>query len=372
MKMRKIGFLLLAVAALWSCQNRNFTIVGTVVDAAFEGTSVYLQETTDDGLHTVATTSVQDGAFRFEGVADANALRIISLGEMPIPGMQVRVPVLLEAGTIEVVFDDVVTTVKGTRLNDALTIYSLQILDLQQRMEVIVRRYSEMSTAGTLTEELGAEMIAEHGQISAEIPLLTFAFIRNNIDNAVGKHVLRASISSLDFEQQEELLALTDDNFRAEPGIARVIVRLENAKRVAIGQRFVDFTMNDPEGNEVSLSDFAGHGDLVLVNFWATWCGPCIRRVPYLVELYSRYGGRGFEIVGVSLDGDHSAWVTGLERHNITWPQMSELKVWNTSVVDLYAFRGIPHTVLLDGEGTIIAKNPSDEELSNKLAELIR
>ena len=359
--MRKLFFLLLTATVLWSCQNATFTIKGTVIDPAFEGANVYLQERTDDGLQTLETAVVQNGTFTFMGMADENALRYVLLDE------QNSVPVLLERGTINVMFGDVVT-VSGTRVNTEFHRFQLRRNELEQKEMASVRKLIEMRTAGTITDE----MVAEHRKIGEEMQNLTIQFIRNNIENEAGKYILRIAIHRFELELQEELLALTDDNFRAEPSIARIITRLENYRNIAVGNRFVDFTLQDPEGNEVSLSDFAGQGNYVLVSFWATWCGPCVWQVPHLVELYAKYKSRGFEIVGVSFDADHNAWVTGIERLNITWIQMSDLRGGLQSPVwDLYAIRGIPHSVLLDREGIIIANDLRGEELGRKLAKLM-
>ena len=353
--MRKIIFLLLTATVLWSCQNATFTIQGTVIDPAFEGTNVYLQERTDDGLQIMETATIQNGAFTFTGMADENALRYVSLDE------QNRVPILLERGIINVTFGDVVT-VSGTRVNTEFHRFQLRRNELEQKEMASVRKLIEMRTAGTITDE----MVAEHRKIGEEMQNLTIQFIRNNIENEAGKYILRTAIHRFELELQEELLALTDDNFRAEPSIARIITRLENYRNIAVGNRFVDFTLQDPEGNEVSLSDFAGQGNYVLVVFWATWCAPCIQIVPHHRELYAKYRSRGFEIVGVSLDSDHDAWVSAIRDLNMIWTQMR-----GGQVFDLYALTGIPASVLLDREGIIIARNLRGEALDNKLAELM-
>jgi thiol-disulfide isomerase/thioredoxin len=359
--MKKILFLLLAATVLWSCQNNNYTIKGTVADSALEGANVYLQKSTDDGLVTVETTTIENGAFTFTGEADADVLRFVSLSETPQPGVQDRVPVLLERGTTTIVFGENIS-VKGTRLNTLFNDFRIQQSELIQK-----------------ARELDAEMREERAKISAELQNLAYTFVKNNIGNELGKFVLRSSINSFDEEKQVELLALTDESFKAEPRIARLINRIENSKNVAVGKKFIDFTMQDPAGNEVSLSDFVGKGNYVLVDFWAAWCPPCRAKMPHMVELYARYKGKGFEIVGVSLDGqfgderDHAAWVAGIKEMNMTWPQMSDLKFWHSPVVELYAFNGIPHLILLDKDGTIIARNENlhGEALDKKLAELM-
>ena len=364
--MRKGLFLLLTATILWSCQNQNFTIQGTV-DNAFDGTYAYLQEITETGAQTTLQTAlIQNGRFTFTGVAD-NRVVFVSLGEMPDP--QNFVPVLLEPGTIRVTFG-AETSVTGTRINTLLNEFRTEQLKISERLVSIVQRFNEKHIAGTLTDELADELRAEHAKVSEELQELSVQFIRNNIENEAGKWLLRGTVSSFSLDIQEELLALTDDNFRAEPDIANVIARLEVAQRVDVGQRFTDFTLPNPEGNEVSLSDFAGQGNYTLIVFWATWCGPCIQSVPQLREIYARYQNRNFQMVGVSFDRSHDALVNGIRDLNITWPQMVDLNREN-STWDLYAIRGIPHTVLLDGEGTIIANSLRGEALSNKLAELM-
>lgn len=110
----------------------------------------------------------------------------------------------------------------------------------------------------------------------------------------------------------------------------------------------------------------------VLLDFWASWCGPCRREMPNLVEAYKKYRNKGFEIVGVSLDRDAEAWKNGIEKLDITWPQMSDLKYWDCEGAKLYAVSSIPHTVLIDGEGIILARSLHGEELQEQIAEALK
>ena len=361
--MKKI-FFLLAVATM-SYQNQNFTIQGTIDSPfCFEGRSVYLETRVGDSFLISRIAIVRNGAFTFTGVAD-DALRYITLSNL------YRVPVLLEQGTINVRLGDAVS-VSGTKINTEFNEFRIEYDRIRNERMTDTQRFREMNEAGAMTDEQREEFFEENEKLGEERRNLTIAFIRNNIENAAGRHVLITSIVSFPPEIQEEFVALADDNLRAEPAIARIITRMENARNVAVGNRFVDFTMNDPESNEVSLSDFAGRGNYTLVVFWATWCAPCVQRVPYLREIYAKYQSRGFEIVGVSFDANHSAWVNAIRDLNIIWTQMSDMRgVPRSPVWDLYALEMVPYSVLLDREGIIIARNLRGEALENKLAELM-
>ena len=120
---------------------------------------------------------------------------------------------------------------------------------------------------------------------------------------------------------------------------------------------------------ESEVKSFKGE---VLLDFWASWCGPCRREMPNLVEAYAKYKNKNFEIVGVSLDQSADSWKEAIKKLNITWPQMSDLKYWNCEGAQLYAVSSIPHTVLIDGEGTIIARGLHGEGLQEKLAEVLK
>ena len=139
-----------------------------------------------------------------------------------------------------------------------------------------------------------------------------------------------------------------------------------------VAYRKLWFRLCYPEGKIVKLSDYVGKGKVVLVDFWASWCGPCRREMPNLVETYAKYKGKNFEIVGVSLDQDGAAWKEAIKKMNMTWPQMSDLKFWQSEGAQLYAVNSIPHTVLIDGSGKIIARGLHGEELQAKIAEAVK
>jgi thiol-disulfide isomerase/thioredoxin len=143
-------------------------------------------------------------------------------------------------------------------------------------------------------------------------------------------------------------------------------------KEIAIDELFRDMTMKTPDDENISISDYAGKGKYVLLDFWASWCGPCRAENPKVVSLYNDYKNKGFEIVGISLDENKDAWIKGIKDDGITWPQMSDLKGWKSEATIKYSIQGIPFTVLLDKEGKVIAKNLKIEELRHKISTLIK
>ncbi|MBL7932194.1 MAG: AhpC/TSA family protein, partial [Bacteroidia bacterium] len=120
-----------------------------------------------------------------------------------------------------------------------------------------------------------------------------------------------------------------------------------------IGQMAPEIKLPSPEGQEIALSSLKGK--VVLVDFWASWCGPCRKEMPNVVKAYAKFKNKGFEIFGVSLDSDKDRWVEAIAKDGITWPQVSDLQKWGSEVVRLYNIQGIPYTVLLDKEGKIVA-----------------
>lgn len=369
--MRKLIYLFIMAALVLSCQNsKKYAINGSIADDAFEGTQVLMQQMTDDAMITTDTAVVQNGQFSFSGVADTTMLRFIMLDENANPKQESRIPVLIEPGKLHVTFDSVIT-VNGSKVNEEYTAFRSKQRDLGKSIREVVERYNNATASGTMNNTLDAEINEAYDSINNQMTDLNFSFIKDNIKNDLGKYAFMASSSMFEPEKQKEILALADDAFKAKENIQRVIKRLENLEKVAIGKKFVDFTLKDTKGNDVSLSDYADKGKYVLVDFWAAWCGPCRQEMPNVVAAYEKYQSKGFEVVGVSFDQEKDKWLQGIKDLNMTWPQMSDLKYWDSPVVDMYAINGIPHAILLDKEGVIIAKDLRGVELEAKLAELM-
>jgi len=139
-----------------------------------------------------------------------------------------------------------------------------------------------------------------------------------------------------------------------------------------VNNTFVDIALPGPQGQTVRVRDYVGQNKLVLIDFWASWCGPCIRELPHVVKAYDLYHDKGLEIVGVSLDKDKASWLAAIEQTGQKWPQMSDLKGWDCEGALFYGIQAIPANVLIDEHGKIIARDLRGDDLINTIAQQLQ
>jgi peroxiredoxin len=136
-----------------------------------------------------------------------------------------------------------------------------------------------------------------------------------------------------------------------------------------VGKTVPELVMRDPNGKDISISSFKGK--YLLIDFWASWCGPCRMENPNVVKAYNEFKSKNFTILGVSLDKDKDSWKKAIAQDHLNWPQMSDLKYWNSQAVETFGFQGIPFNVLVDPSGKVIAESLRGEELDAKLRQVL-
>lgn len=197
-------------------------------------------------------------------------------------------------------------------------------------------------------------------------------FIVGHVPSAISDMLFAFNLQEFSEDEQEEILKLFGEKQPDFPYYKMIMAERKATEATAPGAEYTDFSMDDPEGKPLKVSDFVSKNKYTLIDFWASWCGPCRAEMPTVVRAYKEYHDKGLEVVGVSLDNDKDAWVKAIAELDMPWPQMSDLKGWECAGAQMYNIRAIPANVLVDQEGKIVAKDLRGEELLNKMAELLK
>ena len=194
-----------------------------------------------------------------------------------------------------------------------------------------------------------------------------------NIDNEFGYFLLTYYPEELiDNEQRTRLIEKLPAEMRQRPAIQHMQQTLATAAKTAEGSTITDFTQQAPDGTKVSLMDEVKKNKVTVIDFWASWCGPCRQEMPFMIELYKQYQPQGLGIIGISLDNERDAWLNATEAMGITWPQMSDLKGWENEIALYFNITSIPHTIVVDQQGKILRRGLRGETLQQYIQSLVQ
>ena len=207
---------------------------------------------------------------------------------------------------------------------------------------------------------------------SADRKNYTKRFMLQHIGTPVADYLLAQTQSDFTKEEQEQLLKLFGQQKQQFYVYKGIMAQRVIDQRTGVGAQFTDFSMPDPKGKMISVSDYVKKNKYTLIDFWASWCGPCRAEMPTVVKAYDLYHAKGFEVVGVSLDNNKEAWIKAIDQLKMPWPHMSDIKGWGCAGAALYNVKGIPANVLIDQQGKIVAKNLRGQDLLDKMAELLK
>lgn len=362
--MRNVLAILVFALAAFSCQSAKdeFSIKGSI-DGVEKG-KIYLQKLVDGQPKTVDSTELSGGKFAFKGKMEIPDFRLLRLNDREYFGQffldNASVTVAAKKDSLRA------TKITGSPTNDVFKSYVAEMDKLSKEVMGLQEKYQNAMATGN--NDAASKAKIDYQAMIDNNKVFTKNFIKEHSNSVVSAFILMQYASQLESNEVEEMVG----KFAPEISKSEYVVKLkefvQELKKTASGAVAPDFTMNDTEGKPVSLSSFKGK--IVLVDFWASWCGPCRQENPNVVKLYQQYHGKGFDILGVSLDKDKEAWLKAIKDDNLAWNHVSDLQYWQNAAARLYGVNSIPQSFLLDKEGKIIAKGLRGEELAKKLAEL--
>jgi len=371
--MKKFFITMATIAVLSACNNAsNGYVINGTIDGAADGDSIYIIDL--NSRNAVATNSavINGGKFTFKGVQDVPTHTYIAYN-INDRDNRAYVSFFLENGEMTAKLfnanDEQVSTLTGTTLNDKFQQFNDKINEVSKQMSDLMQK----ADGDSLSEQQEKELEQQAQALEEQYNNIFNDGIKDNISNAMGVFLLKNNYYSMDVNLLDELLSqIPTELIAGDERINLIKDMVTTKKATAPGQKFTDFAMKTPDGKDIKLSDYAGQGKIVLVDFWASWCGPCRAEMPNVIEAYEQFKNKGFEIVGVSLDRNVEDWEKGISDLGITWPQMSDVKYWDCEGAKLYGVNAIPATVLIDKDGTILERDLRGDKLGQRLAELLK
>ena len=362
------SILIIVLTALfcWSCQQSQYTIQGTTSGLADGDTLVLTNDMT--GNTSLQKTVVKDGGFEFKGEVDSVSLCVIYVDSRP----DVSINFFLEPAELKVHLsaDAAESTVGGTKANEAWQSLNSKTAAFNAKMQHTMERlYSQ-----ELSEEENKRIVSELKAMEKEMVEHIVATAEQNIDNETGYFIATHFEDDNYFTTTKriELIQKLPKAYRDRPEVNQLLEQLQRALTTEKGNKLPEFSLPDADGNSVSVAEIIGRSKLTIIDFWASWCGPCRQEMPSMVKLYEAYHEQGLEIVGISLDEDKSAWQKAVKEMGMKWPQLSDLKGWQSAAAELFHVKAIPLTIVIDSNGTILAKGLRGEMLQQAVAEQLQ
>jgi len=341
------------------CQSQTYKLIGSAEGLA-DGDTLLVTDNMTDGTPT-DTIILKGNTFSFTGEVDKEQevalCMVYSAKRNEINAVFIREPGEI---TINLSATPGASRVSGTpcnnewqRLNDSVMVIGKDI-----------NRIAEHIYGNTVSQEeqqRGMEQIEKLNQRFAKVVVETTS---KNIDNEFGYFLLTYYPEDvIDNNTRLSLIEKLSDERRKRPAIQEIESSIRRAAKTSEGATIPNFSQLTPDDEVLSIMQEVEKNKVTIIDFWASWCGPCMQEMPSMLSLYENNKDRGLGIVGISLDKDKEAWIGAIKRLNLPWPQMSDLKFWDNDVAKAFNINSIPHTIVVDQKGKILRRGLRGEQL---------
>ncbi len=366
MKLIRILLSLAILIQFSSCDskkaNSKGSISGTLSNA--DQIMVYLQSISDQGEKTLDSTKTdKDGKFEMSNPVSELDYYVFRTD----PGNVVFL--ILKGGeNVEITGDasKLDPTYNVTGSDDSKLIYSLRHFE-RNLGDSLSKIYNDVRSTSPEQSEATGNLLQSY--YSSSMKDFSKKFAQENSSSLAALSATKYLDQREDFGTMEGLGQNLSKAFPGNKYVIDYMGLLAELRKLPVGSEAPEINLPSPEGKNVSLASLKGK--VVLVDFWASWCGPCRKDNPFIVSIYKKYKAQGFDIFGVSLDDNADAWKTAIQKDGLTWNHVSELKKWNSQVAKTYGVDAIPFSVLLDRDGKIIGKGLRGPDLENKIREAL-
>lgn len=366
--MKKIIYLFVITAVIASCSSEpKFVVKGNIEGS--DSIMFLLQKREAGVIVTIDSAIAEKGKFTLTGKVDfPDMVQLVALNTRNRTSFYLENSEIEITGTLDSLFN---AKIVGSATQDEYRLFVESNKVLSDKYTALVTEYQtarQNNDTETMTRiEKEAEVVSEDMLQNQK------DFVKNNPVSYVTPSLLRSMSYEMEATDLETAIAALDSNVAKVPVIVELSDRVKVMKSVSIGQKAPDFVLSDVNDQPVALYSVVGKSKLLLIDFWASWCGPCRQENPNVVAVWKEYNKKGFDVFGVSLDrpDDKEGWMKAIEDDKLTWTHVSDLKYWDCAPAKMYAVNAIPANFLLDENGIIIARNLRGEDLANKVKELL-
>jgi peroxiredoxin len=364
--MKNFIYFLAAATLVAACSSEPHYVVKGKIDGS-DSVKFYLQKRDMGKTVTIDSAVSKKGTFTMKGSKiDYPQLVLLVAGNT-----RKRTSFYLEnseinvTGSLDSLFKAKIT---GSKTQDEYQSFIDSNKKLSDVYSKIISKYQDASKAGDAASLAALEKQAD--SVQNEMTGLQKSFVKDHPKSYVTPSLLVNLSYEMEAPELESMISGLDTTIAALPQIKNLKDRVVVMKAVAVGQKAPDFTMMGVDGKPVALSSKVG-SKLLLIDFWAAWCGPCRQENPNVVKVYTEFHKKGFDVFGVSLDQKKEDWLKAISDDKLAWTHVSDLQYWSNAAAKLYAVNAIPANFLLDETGTIIGKNLRGEDLLKKVSEVL-